>query len=177
MKIALKTRAFTLIELLVVIAIIAILTALILPALAGSKGKARDAQRVSDISQLQGALELYFDRCGDYPAPDNNKIDSTVLTQTDSNCPSGVTFQTYISQVPTPPAGAGQSAYDYAVMSTSGGLAVNYVLHAALESPNAAGAKSLNGMPTPPNGYSWSGSASYTCSNTSGSVDYCATSN
>jgi type II secretion system protein G len=170
-------RGFTLIELLVVIAIIGILTAIILPSLAGSKAKARDAQRISDISQLQGALELYFDRCGHYPAPHNNTIDSTVLTQSDSGCPSGVTFQTYISQVPTPPAGASQSAYDYAVMSGSGGP-VNYVLHAHLESSNAAGAKSLNGMPPTPSGYSWSTTfSSCTNSNSSGSVDYCATSN
>ena len=56
-----KNRGFTLIELLVVIAIIGILASVVLASLNSARQKSRDARRVSDIKQLQLALELYFD--------------------------------------------------------------------------------------------------------------------
>ncbi len=61
-------KAFTLIELLVVIAIIALLSTLSVVALGGARAKARDARRLSDIKQIQTALEMYLDSSGTYPA-------------------------------------------------------------------------------------------------------------
>jgi prepilin-type N-terminal cleavage/methylation domain-containing protein len=62
-----RSRAFTLIELLVTIAIIAILAALVFPALARSKETARRTVCVNNLRQICAGLSMYVTDYGAYP--------------------------------------------------------------------------------------------------------------
>lgn len=58
---------FTLIELLIVVAILGLLTTIAVVFLQNARSAARDTQRVSDIKQIQKALEMYHLEYGHYP--------------------------------------------------------------------------------------------------------------
>ncbi|MEQ1561467.1 MAG: prepilin-type N-terminal cleavage/methylation domain-containing protein, partial [Nitrospira sp.] len=58
---------FTLMEVLVVISIIGLLSGVILPSTNSARVKAKDAMRVSQIDEVQKALELYNSTYGHYP--------------------------------------------------------------------------------------------------------------
>lgn len=120
------TRGFTLIELLVVISIISLLSSVVLASLNSARARARDAQRSSDIRQIQLALELYRNTNGGYPSSVGCGGGSIGVNWCNSVEPaSWVTFGSYlspyISKVPTDPKpgtsgvdwGASGGAYSY----------------------------------------------------------------
>lgn len=125
-----RERGFTLIELLVVIAIIGILSSVVLASLNGARKKGRDARRISDVKQIQLALEMYYDANGsEYP----DALSSLAPT--------------YISTVPTDPQSTSGSPISYsydnltnagAACAVSGQVCSSYVLGATLEDTNNA---------------------------------------
>ena len=150
-----KRGGFTLIELLVVISIIAILTGIIVSNLTASRAKARDAKRISDMGQIQLALELYFDRCRTYPAASSNAVDPNASCSASTGT---VYMKDFIANIPAPSNQAGQTAYEYHV----GSPATDYVLKAVLESPNEIIKDGLNNPSLDPS-----------CSNVPATKIYC----
>lgn len=61
-------RGFTLIELLIVVVIIGILATMTMIGVSSVRVSARDSRRISDIKQIQSALELFFSDENIYPA-------------------------------------------------------------------------------------------------------------
>lgn len=112
-----RNRGFTLIELLVVVAIIGILSSVVLASLNSARQKGRDARRVSDLKQLQLALELYYDANAAYPTFNTDYATSL----------AGLVSAGYISVLPDDP-GTAANAYGYA------GGGTTYALGAIMES-------------------------------------------
>ena len=115
-----KNKGFTLIELLVVIAIIGLLSTLAVVALNNARLKSRDAKRISDIKQIQTALELYFADQNAYPGGTASALGTAGFTTLSSvagfsGTPSGAT---YMAQVPANPTPNG-TAYSYTGATSS----------------------------------------------------------
>lgn len=110
-------RGFTLIELLVVIAIIGILSSVVLASLNTARTKARDAQRISDLRQIQLGLEFYYDA--------QNPTSYPVLAAPGGAVPA-VLATTYLPVVPAEPV-SGRPPYKY------NGTATTYCAGVSLE--------------------------------------------
>jgi prepilin-type N-terminal cleavage/methylation domain-containing protein len=134
-------KGFTLIEILIVVAIIAILASVVLVGLGPTQQAGRDARRISDLSEVQNGLELYYNKCGYYPG-----ASSATDASCDASVPGGTVVAAYtymagelqaigigISSVPVDPNNTSPHQYMYA---TSGASGESYVLGADLENTN-----------------------------------------
>jgi len=134
------SRGFTLIELLVVIAIIGILSSVVLASLNSARVKGRDARRVSDVKQLQLALELYYDNNQSYPV--GSGAASTTL--------AALVSANFISSIPQDPTNAGNYVYTYASANLDGtacsaATCPSYIVRAAIEGSSAVPAGDVDG--------------------------------
>jgi len=111
-----QNKGFTLVEILVVIAIIGILSSIVLASMGGARAKGRDTKRISDVKQLQLALQLYYDG-------HDSKYPQDIDSLTDDN---------FISSIPLDPLSPDQD-YVYAPTSCSSSLCTTYSLTAELE--------------------------------------------
>ncbi len=84
-----NSRGFTIIEIITIIAIISLLSSIIAVNSSKSRSLARDGQRVSDLTTIQNALNLYF--------VDNKKYPYSITI--------GSPLSTYLNQVPKDPRG------------------------------------------------------------------------
>ena len=121
----LKPRnGFTLIELLVVIAIISVLSGLLVANFVGVRLRGRDAQRKSDLRQIQSALELHRSDNGNYPA-------------TLPSCGSALTAgsATYMQKIPCDPL----EKTNYVYVALPAGCStdcISYTIYSCLENAN-----------------------------------------
>lgn len=119
-------KGFTLIELLIVIAIIGVLATLLMVNFVGVRQRARDAQRKSDLRQIQSALEIYRSDNSSYPASLTN------CTCNSNPCLGSPTCTaTYMQKIPADPSGTTYyNSGNYYFTSTGG---TTYTLGACLE--------------------------------------------
>lgn len=108
-------KGFTLIELLVVIAIIGLLSTLAVIALNNARQKARDARRITDIKQIQQALELYMNDASYYPEQGSTTAGTIneAAWGTGSISHDGVIYMNIVPTNPEPEADTDRPEYDY----------------------------------------------------------------
>jgi prepilin-type N-terminal cleavage/methylation domain-containing protein len=143
-------KGFTLIEILIVVAIIAILASVVLVGLGPTQQAGRDARRISDLSEVQNGLELYYNDCGYYPGSAQTAAPCGAFSQISSWTGTASltaslqgTTAIGVSTVPNDPS-AGHT-YQYGTNNTGS----SYVIEATLENPNNSVFNGYNGASYP----------------------------
>ena len=124
-----QLRGFTLVELLVAVGIIGVLASVSVVSIGSVRQKGRDAKRISEIREIQKALEGYFSTRNSYPATGEGITYSLggvggnyiVFCDTDAgfqadtaNCRT-----TFMARVPADPMNTGATIYRYASVDGS----------------------------------------------------------
>ena len=110
----LHKRGFTIVELLIVIVVIAILAAITMVAYNGIQARARDTQRISDITSILKSLEAYKAINDVYPTATSTSGSGSFELSTESTG----TFMEYLvpmyfSKTPVDPTNDGTRFYRY----------------------------------------------------------------
>jgi len=133
---AMKHRAqagFSLIELLIVIAIVGILAGIVYVNFGGSSSAGRDAQRVTDLRNLQSAIEQYKQKYGRYPERGCSVSGNTFATET--SCPgsyiSGLAPE-FIPRLPSDP--RRDTGVGYAYLTNADGTVYKLMADRTVES-------------------------------------------
>lgn len=134
---------FTLIELLVVISIIGLLSSIVFTSLSSARASARDARRLSDIRQIQTALELYYADHGAYPITTGGIWGHSYYAGNWENGHLGPALDPYLPTLPVDPQNeatpgySGGHSYTY-YADGYGGAGRWYMLVFTLEKQNTA---------------------------------------
>ena len=131
-----KPTGFTLIEMLVVISIIGILATLVAANLNSARSRARDAQRKSDLKNIETALRIYYNDHQSYPANDSSNqmlaCDPAIAT-----CAWGDEWNNgnivYMQTLPKDPLSPGQEYRYTRGTATDPSDTDSYILQACLE--------------------------------------------
>lgn len=125
-------QGFTLLEMLAVIAIIGILSSIVLANNSGARAKGRDAERITEVSQIALAAELFYNACRQYPSGIADPPGVTCAAKPSIN------LGMFMSSEPIDPTGG---TYIYATDGDS------FVIRAELEVNNSALTNDVDGSP------------------------------
>jgi len=172
-------QGFTIIELLVVATLIALISTVVLGSLGTAKAKARDSERITEMQNIQKALELSYITTGSYPVADpindngagQNNPDKTKTSM--SSILGALVTSKSITSIPFPPAqgSAIDSSYYYRTSNPTsvvetyqcdgkdlGGSGLPYILYFYTELPQKLPVLTKNGITSTINGYCFTNS-------------------
>jgi|GEM_PF-2201947 len=143
-----EVGAFTLIELLVVVALIGVLVTFVAIGFTSIRANSRDAKRISDIKQIQTALELYYTNNSIYPSTLTAgqaffDLDQNVLMKNVPNSPS------------KPDGSCLTDTYVYTPVANGGSYTLKYCLGKAVETAGPGNCKAVPGEICTPNVPGW----------------------
>jgi prepilin-type N-terminal cleavage/methylation domain-containing protein len=148
-----KKQGFTLMEVLVAVSIVVVLATVVMVNIQQAKMKSRDAQRKSDLQQIQLALRLYKDANGAYPATGCGSAgwaSPGAVTSVDGNitCPVYIPnlVPLYISKLPLDP--LNENDLDKGFFYKSNGTDYKLVVYNSVEKETMSPGKVLARCPS-----------------------------
>ncbi len=129
MKHASTTKGFTLLELMIVMVLLSILALLLIGNYTSSMKKGRDSRRKNDLSQIQRALEMYYEDNTYYPVLTDAQLFGRKFCNTSPSA-CGSSSKTYMTKIPKDP----NSNYTYHYVAEEGtSTPQSYYLYSVLE--------------------------------------------
>jgi prepilin-type N-terminal cleavage/methylation domain-containing protein len=137
-----RSKAFSLIELVVVVVIIGIIAAIAIPRMSRGATGAAENSLAANLSVLRGAVELYYQEQGRFPAASSFVDEMTKFTDGQGNTSDTRTgefvYGPYLRAIPPMPVGENRGATGVASAAGSG-VAWVYNETTGRIAPNASG--------------------------------------